>query len=107
MNLSKRERIAVANALMEIASADGEITFGEVAYKLHISEQLNISSEESSQAIYMDYDDNISILKNIREEDKKRLSEILRDMIFADGKEHKSERELYLKMCTLSELPIM
>lgn len=98
MGFSLAEKLAIVQALDSVILADGNVHQGEINALSELMHRLDFDSNFIVQARNLPTNQGILVLKNMSEEKKLTITEILNQMAIADGFLHKKETTLILSI---------
>ena len=100
------EKKSIYKVLVDIAKADNIVTDEEASYIFQLQKTLNISLSEINNALKMDFDECLNILRGISAINKKLVSKMILELINIDGKIDLKEVELFSEICKMTDIPL-
>lgn len=94
------EKLALVNAINSVIVADSLIHKAELAILNQLMHRIDFDSNFILQARNLTDEQRLLIVKDMSEEKKKALAEILDEVANSDGFVHEKEMELILGICT-------
>ncbi|WP_324024234.1 TerB family tellurite resistance protein [Maribacter sp. BPC-D8] len=88
------EKLAMVHLIDSVIVADGEVHKGEINALTKLMTIIDFDSNFLIQARSIDLEQSVNILKDMPEEKKSKLAEILKDVAISDGYIHEKESDV-------------
>ncbi|MDO1513225.1 TerB family tellurite resistance protein [Maribacter confluentis] len=94
MNFDLSEKLAMVNVIDAVIVADGEIHQGEISALSNLMSIIDFDSNFLMQARTIDTAQSVHILKEMTQDKKDSLAQILEEVALADGYIHEKENDV-------------
>jgi len=94
MKFDISEKLAMVNVIDSLIVADGEVHKGEINALSRLMEVIDFDSNFLIQARTIDTQQSVVILKEMQQEKKDKLVQILEDVAISDGFVHEKENDI-------------
>lgn len=94
MKFDISEKLAMVNLIDAVIIADGKVHEGEINALSLLMDVIDFDSNFLIQARTIETDQSVEILKNMPQEKKDKLAQILEDVALSDGFVHEKENDL-------------
>ncbi|MGB2760399.1 TerB family tellurite resistance protein [Maribacter stanieri] len=94
MEFEISEKLAMVHLIDSVIVADGEVHKGEINALSKLMSVIDFDSNFMIQARAIDIEQSTNILKDMSEEKKCKLAEILEDVAVSDGHYHEKENNI-------------
>lgn len=99
MKLSDPEKTAISKLLLDIIYADGKVTVSETTFYMHLQNKLGISNQLMENSRKLNISICYSIINDMNKNQKDYVSDLIHQMIVADGHVNDEEIKVYNKFC--------
>lgn len=88
------EKLAMVHLIDSVIVADGEVHNGEISALTKLMTIIDFDSNFLIQARSIDIEQSVNILKDMSEDKKSELAQILKDVAISDGYIHEKESDV-------------
>ena len=106
IDFTPKEKIAVADVLLQMICADGEIDEGEKQYMYQLQEALEISNADIEKALNEDTLSSLIVIRDMTDTKKEVVTIMMHEMMCADGEIDEGEVQVLLWVARLCGLPL-
>ena len=106
IDFTQKEKIAVADVLLQMICADGEIDEGEKQYMYQLQGALEITNADIEKAINEDTLSSLMVIRDMEKTKKEAVTIMMHEMMCADGEIDEGEVHLILWVARLCGLPL-